>query len=143
LTIIILLSSYNYSRGGDSLNVSCRGKGNAVLIKSAFPFLKGGNVDNMIKIMQLLNPQKKSLEPRPIESLCNGQALLCKSLNIKVIDWDKKQFNPKSFYICSRGYSPKNILRAKRKGIPKGRDEDLPYRFVAVDGVFERFSTSS
>ena len=29
-----------YSRGGDSFNISCRGKGNAVLIKSAVPFLK-------------------------------------------------------------------------------------------------------
>src|SRR3990167_6381914 len=27
-----------YARGGDSLNISCQGKGNAVLIKSAFPF---------------------------------------------------------------------------------------------------------
>ena len=27
-----------YARGKDSLNISCRGKGDAVLIKSAFPF---------------------------------------------------------------------------------------------------------
>ena len=93
--------------------------------------------------MQELNPQKNSLEPRPIKSLCNGQALLCNSLNIKVIDWDKKQFNPKSFYICCRRYKPKSILQTKRKGIPKGRDEDLLYRFVTVDGVFEKISTSS
>src|SRR5687767_2567988 len=29
-----------YARGGDSLNISCQGEGNAVLIKSAFPYLE-------------------------------------------------------------------------------------------------------
>src|SRR5690348_6382481 len=27
-----------YARGGDSFNISCKGEGNAVLIKSGFPF---------------------------------------------------------------------------------------------------------
>ena len=30
-----------YERCGDSLNVSCRGKGNAVLIKSGYPYKNG------------------------------------------------------------------------------------------------------
>ena len=30
-----------YARGSDSLNVSCRGKGNAVLIKSGYPYKNG------------------------------------------------------------------------------------------------------
>jgi DNA-3-methyladenine glycosylase len=40
-----------YSRGGDSLNVSCKGEGNAVLIKSAVPFLKGRNAGKMLQLM--------------------------------------------------------------------------------------------
>ena len=32
-----------YARGGDSLNVSFRGKGNAVLIKSGYPYKNGKN----------------------------------------------------------------------------------------------------
>src|SRR3990167_149560 len=70
-----------YSRGGDSLNISCQGDGNAVLIKSAFPFLHGKNTQKMLQFMQSLNPQKNSTNPRPLEKLCCGQALLCRSLN--------------------------------------------------------------
>jgi len=45
-----------YARGGDSLNISCKGDGNAVLIKSAVPY---GKDAKMISLMQKLNPQKK------------------------------------------------------------------------------------
>ena len=41
-----------YARGGDSLNVSCRGKGNAVLIKSGYPYKNGKKTDKMIPVMQ-------------------------------------------------------------------------------------------
>jgi DNA-3-methyladenine glycosylase len=112
-----------YSRAGDSLNVSVQGKGNAVLIKSAFPWL-----DN-IPMMQQLNPQKNG-DLRPIEKLCCGQTLLCKSLNLKVTEWDQKQFDPKYFYIADIGYKPKKIIQTTRLGIPQGRDEHLPYRFI-------------
>ena len=47
-----------YSRGGDSLNISCQGDGNAVLIKSAAPFLQGRNTKKMLRLMQSLNPKK-------------------------------------------------------------------------------------
>lgn len=124
-----------YSRGGDSLNVSCRGSGNAVLIKSALPFLRGQQIQKMVRVMQKLNPKKNSKEPRSWEKLCAGQALLCKSLNLKVTDWDQKQFDRKKFYIASYGYRPQDILQVKRLGIPKGRDEHLPYRFVWPKGV--------
>lgn len=65
-----------HSRGGDSLNVSCRGAGNAVLIKAGFPYLKAKNFAAMLAVMQQLNPAKNSDEPRPVEKLCSGQALL-------------------------------------------------------------------
>ena len=120
-----------YSRGGDSLNISCRGEGNAVLIKSAFPFLQGRNTKKMLQFMQSLNPQKNSTKSRPLDKLCSGQALLCRSMNLKVVQWDKKQFNRNKFYICSYGYKPKKIIQTKRLGITKGRDEHLPYRFIA------------
>ena len=125
-----------YSRGGDSLNVSCLGQGNAILIKSAFPFLQGCNGKKMLRLMQTLNPQKNSITPRPVAKLCCGQALLCRSLNLKVTQWDKKQFDHKSFYITSYGYKPDKIKQTKRLGIPKGRDEHLPYRFVILGGDF-------
>lgn len=123
-----------YSRGGDSLNFSCCGDGNAVLIKSASPFLQGKNSEKMISLMQRLNPQKNSKEPRPLDKLCSGQALLCRSLNLKVVDWDQKQLDRKRFYIASLGIEPKDIVQTTRLGIPKGRDEHLPYRFI-VKGV--------
>ncbi|EKE01314.1 MAG: hypothetical protein ACD_21C00161G0001 [uncultured bacterium] len=127
-----------YSRGGDSLNISCQGDGNAVLIKAAIPFMQTRNAEKMARLMQNLNPQKNSTKPRPVEKLCCAQALLCKALNLKVTDWDKKQFDRKKFCIVSYGYKPKKIVQTKRKGIPKGRDEHLPYRFVALNGQFEK-----
>lgn len=127
-----------YSRGGDSLNISCQGDGNAVLIKAAFPYTRGRNVKKMLQLMRSLNPQKNSTKLRPIEKLCCGQALLCSALNLKVVEWDKKQFDRKRFCIISYGYKPKKIVQTKRKGIPKGRDEHLPYRFVTLNGKFEK-----
>lgn len=117
-----------YSRGGDSLNISAHGEGNAVLIKSGIPV---HNTPEVLKLMQKLNPPKnKPLLSRPIEKLCSGQTLLCKSLALKVPDWDQKVFNKKLFYITDMGYKPQNIIKTVRLGIPKGRDEDLPYRFI-------------
>ena len=49
-----------YARGKDSLNVSCQGEGNAVLIKSAYPYVEqsadAGSLPASIKLMQRLNP---------------------------------------------------------------------------------------
>ena len=92
----------------------------------------------MLKIMQSLNPRRNSTKPRPLEKLCLGQALLCKSLNLKIAQWDKKQFNRNKFYIRFCGYKPKKIIQTKRLGITKGRDEHLPYRFVAVGIDFKK-----
>ena len=116
-----------YARGGDSFNVSCQGEGNAVLIKSAIPY---GNDPKMIQTMQWINPIKGSNKIRDPEKLCSGQTLLCRSLNIKVKEWDQKQFDRKKFYIADVGYSPKKIIQTTRLGIPTGRDEDRLYRFI-------------
>lgn len=118
-----------YARGGDSLNVSCKGEGNAVLIKSAIPFLDDAP-KNMIKTMQQLNPVKTSGKIREPKRLCSGQTLLCKALNIKVKKWDQKQFDPKRFYFEDVACQPKEIIQTTRLGIPEGRDEHLEYRFV-------------
>lgn len=82
----------------------------------------------MITTMHTLNPLLGGRK-RAIEKLCAGQALLCRSLGLTVPTWDQKQFCD-IFYIKDVGYIPKTILLAKRRGIPKGRDEDLLYRFI-------------
>ena len=120
-----------YARGGPSLNISTQGEGNAVLIKSAKTF---GNEQVMVHAMQALNPLPGPRE-RPVEKLCNGQTLLCRALNISVPRWDQQQFDKSKLFIKDVGQQPTNILLRKRKGIPKGRDEHLLYRFVA-DGFF-------
>lgn len=119
-----------YARGADSLNISCKGKGNAVLIKSGFPY---GEDLKAIKIMQKLNPLNGRI--RSIEKLCSGQTLLCKSLGLKVKDWDQNQFDENRFYIADVGYHPKKIIQTTRLGIPEGRDEHLMYRFIDCDYV--------
>lgn len=130
-----------YSRGGDSLNISCQGDGNAVLIKSGAVFLHSRNAKKMLQLMQSLNPQKNTTKPRPLEKLCCGQALLCRALNLKITQWDKKQFDRTKFYIYSYGYKPKKVKQTTRLGIAKGKDEHLPYRFVAVDASFNCLKT--
>lgn len=116
-----------YARGGDSLNISCQGDGNAVLIKAGIPYTKDVAILN---IMHQLNPVKNSLRRRMDHKLCAGQTLLCKSLNIKVPEWNQRVFQKDQFYIQDVGYAPTAIVQTTRLGIPKGRDEHLPYRFI-------------
>ncbi len=129
-----------YARGKDSLNISCRGAGNAVLIKSAYPYLDTNSADNMIDIMQSLNPTRTG-QPRPIARLCAGQTLLCHSLDLKVRDWDQQAFDHDAFYFADVGYQPETIIQTTRLGIPTGRDEHLPYRYV--DYNYARYCTSN
>ncbi len=125
-----------YSRGGDSLNICARGEGNAVLIKSGTaPEVNG---DTVLAIMQRDNPVKNTTRLRDKERLCSGQTLLCKSLDLKVKDWNGKTFN-RIFYIQDTGYIPKEILNGKRLGIPMGRDEHLPLRFI--DAAYIKYTT--
>lgn len=123
-----------YARGGDSLNVSCLGDGNAVLIKSAYPYQDEKSHPNMIPIMQENNPPLFKSGLRLVEKLCSGQTLLCKALGLKVPEWNQKTFN-EFFFIEDVGYQPRGIIQTARLGIPKGRDEHLPYRFIDCDFV--------
>lgn len=122
-----------YARGADSINISCLGEGNAVLLKSGVPYLEDAP-KNMIEVMHKLNPSKSG-KPREINKLCKGQTLLCRSLGLKVTDWDQKNFIIEKIRIDDVGYRPKKIIQTTRLGIPVGRDEHLPYRFIDFNYV--------
>ncbi|KRW57531.1 DNA-3-methyladenine glycosylase [Pseudomonas sp. TTU2014-080ASC] len=127
-----------YARGGDSLNFSANGPGNAVLIKSAYPFQDQHSGPESLARMQANNPDANG-QIRPVEKLCNGQTLLCKALGLKVPDWDAQCFDPEKLFVEDVGQYPAAIVQCPRLGIPRGRDEHLPYRFVDAD--FARFCT--
>jgi len=123
-----------YSRGADSVNFSARGEGNAVLIKSGYPYFDALSPESTLSILQANNPDRQG-QPRPIHKLCSGQTLLCKSLGLKVPDWDNQRFDAQRFYVEDCGVRPQEIIQARRLGISQGRDEHLPYRFVDADYV--------
>ncbi|MFT0213268.1 DNA-3-methyladenine glycosylase [Pseudomonas sp. F1_0610] len=121
-----------YARGGDSLNFSAKGAGNAVLIKSAFPYFDAISPESSLSILQENNPNRDGSQ-RSIGRLCAGQTLLCRSLGLKVPDWDAQPFDTQRLFVDDCALKPATILQTKRLGIPQGRDEDLPYRFVDSD----------
>jgi DNA-3-methyladenine glycosylase len=125
-----------FARGRSSLNISCRGKGNAVLIKSAFPYTDKRSPQSTIRIMQSLHGQE-----RPVEKLCNGQTLLCTALDLHVPDWNARTFNRQQFHVEDTGEHPGRIIQTRRLGIPAGRDEHLMYRFIDYD--FARYCTAN
>lgn len=127
-----------YARGGDSLNFSAQGPGNAVLIKSAYPWVDSHSDEQTLKLMQQLNPDAQG-QPRPRERLCAGQTLLCKALGLKVRQWDAQRFDPERLFVEDTGQYPTQIIQCPRLGIPQGRDEHLPYRFV--DAAFAKYCT--
>jgi len=129
-----------YARGKDSLNVSTQGKGNAVLIKSAYAFSDQLTHTDAIKIMQQLNPLASGAK-RPKEKLCSGQTLLCQSLALKVNDWNQQQFDKQYFYFDDVGIKINKIIQTTRLGIPKGRDEHLHYRYI--DYEYAKYTTSN
>lgn len=118
-----------YARGGDSLNISCHGAGNAILVKSAIVYPDSNPPTDMLAIMQANNPLPGG-RLRPVQRLCSGQTLLCRALGLKVPQWNQKIFDPQTFFIEDVGYTPKKIIQTTRLGIPPGRDEHLPYRFI-------------
>ena len=63
-----------YARGGDSLNVSCRGAGNAVRVKAARPFVDARSPAAALARMHAGNPGPRG--PRQDARLCAGQTLL-------------------------------------------------------------------
>ncbi len=121
-----------YARGGDSLNFSAQGPGNAVLIKSAYPWTDALSGPASLARMTLNNPAADGT-PRPQQRLCAGQTLLCKALGLKVPDWDAQRFDPGRLLVEDIGTSPSQIIQTTRLGIPSGRDEHLMYRFVDAD----------
>lgn len=128
-----------YARGGDSLNISCQGNGNAVLIKSGYPFFdeRSPQATTLPLLQQnnLLNNRT-----RTINTLCKGQTLLCKSLGLKVSEWDGKTFDAQRFYIEHQPLISQAITTT-RLGIPKGRDEHRMLR--CIDEQYARHCTSN
>lgn len=118
-----------YARGHDSLNVSVKGEGNAVLLKSCMPFADKLTSKEGFRVMQQLNPQNNG-QPRTLNKLCAGQTLICRALHLKVTQWDQQPFDPNEFYIDDIAYQPEQIIKTTRLGIPAGRDEHKPYRFI-------------
>jgi DNA-3-methyladenine glycosylase len=129
-----------YARGRDSLNISARGKGNAVLIKSGYPYFDKQSPQQNLRLMQKLNPGAHG-SARPLHKLCSGQTLLCASLGLKVTDWNQQQFDKEKFYFDDCHLKPSGIILTTRMGIPEGRDEHLPYRFIDYD--FSKYCTSN
>ena len=127
-----------YARGGDSLNFSAQGPGNAVLIKSAQPWFDDHSDQASLARMLANNPDAQG-RPRPLEKLCAGQTLLCRALGLKVPDWDGQRFDPLRLFVEDVGERPAQVVQTTRLGIPAGRDEHLPYRFV--DAAFARHCT--
>lgn len=121
-----------YARGGDSLNFSAEGPGNAVLIKSGHPWQDAISGAQSLALMQRNNPDATGA-PRPLARLCAGQTLLCRALGLKVPNWDAERFNWQRFFVEDCGNRPARIIQTTRLGIPAGRDEHLPYRFVDAE----------
>ncbi|MGH8433945.1 MAG: DNA-3-methyladenine glycosylase [Pseudomonas sp.] len=127
-----------YARGGDSLNFSAHGAGNAVLIKSAYPFLDARSGPDSLAQMQRNNPDARG-QARSADKLCCGQTLLCKALGLKVPTWDAQRFDWQRLFVEDVGETPTQIIQTTRLGIPSGRDEHLLYRFV--DAAYARHCT--
>ena len=127
-----------YARGGDSLNFSAQGPGNAVLIKSAYPWIDELSGPGSLAQMLLNNPNAQG-RPRPSQKLCAGQTLLCKALGLKVPVWDAKRFDHEVLLVEHVGQTPVHIIQTTRLGIPHGRDEHLMYRFV--DAAYAAYCT--
>jgi DNA-3-methyladenine glycosylase len=127
-----------YARGGDSLNFSAQGPGNAVLIKSAYPWVDQLSGPASLAQMLLNNPDSHG-HPRPSQKLCAGQTLLCKALGLKVPVWDAKRFDHEVLLVEHVGQTPAHIIQTTRLGIPHGRDEHLMYRFV--DATYAAYCT--
>ncbi len=118
-----------HSRAGDSLNIGARGAGNAVLIKSGHPHVDERSPQANIEAMRRLNPARAG-RARPIERLCAGQTLLCRSLDLRIAEWTGRRFDRERFTLDDVGYEPERVIQTTRLGIPEGRDGHLMYRFI-------------
>ena len=117
-----------HSRGGPSLNLSSRGVGDAVLCKAAVPHIDALSGPEALERMHALNPLPSGARRRD-HRLCSGQSLLCRALDLRVAEWTGRRFDPAEFRLEDVGLRPE-LVQARRLGIPPGRDEHLPWRFV-------------
>jgi DNA-3-methyladenine glycosylase len=130
-----------HSRGGDSLNVSAGGEGNAVLIKAGRPYFDARSPETVTRPLLERNNPRPDGGPRPLERLCAGQTLLCKALGLRIREWTGRSFDPHAFYLDDVGEVPERVVVARRLGIPLGRDEHLLYRYV--DAAHARAATQN
>jgi DNA-3-methyladenine glycosylase len=128
-----------HSRGGDSLNVSARGGGNAVLFKAAVPVQDNTTAPDAIADMLRRNPVRTTGVPRAPHRLCAGQTLLCTSLGLRIREWTGRSFEKGVFFVDDDGYAPAALIVARRLGIPAGRDDHLMYRYL--DPAFVQSAT--
>ncbi|MDZ7684123.1 MAG: DNA-3-methyladenine glycosylase [Gammaproteobacteria bacterium] len=74
--------------------------------------------------------------------LCKGQTLMCRALGLSVTEWNRQMSSPDDrFRLHDDGYRPSRIIQCRRLGIPPGRDEHLPWRFI--DAGYARCCTSN
>ena len=116
-----------YSRGGDSLNFSVQGDGNAVCIKAGYPWVDELSSEASLDRMRANSPAAAG-GTRQLTCLCSGQSLLCKALGLTVTEWNAQRMDPSRLRVDDIGARP-DIIQTTRLGIPQGRDEHLPYRF--------------
>lgn len=121
-----------YARGGDSFNVSCRGEGNAVLVKAGLPYPVAGDPEDVLARMRVLNPLPSGAE-RPLHRLCAGQTLLCRALGLKVRAWDGRPIDGDGLRLLDLGTRPEQVIRTTRLGIAPDRDPHHLFRFIAFE----------
>jgi DNA-3-methyladenine glycosylase len=115
-----------YSRGKDSIGFSTLGDANSLLIKSGIPWTEGVDGKMMLSKMHELNPING--RKREDHLLCSGQTLICKSLGLKVKDWNKKNMDSDNLYVEDVGYTPKSLIACRRLGMSKKRHYKLMHR---------------
>lgn len=124
-----------YSRGSDSIGFSTQGYGNSILIKSGIPYIQEASENKMLTKMHELNPING--RKRDDNLLCSGQTLICKSLGLKVKDWNKKSMDNDILYIDDIGYIPKKLIACRRLGMSTKRHFQLMHRIFD-----DKYSTS-
>jgi DNA-3-methyladenine glycosylase len=115
-----------YSRGSDSIGFSTLGDGNSVLIKSGIPYIEESDGIEILRKMHEFNPING--RNREDNFLCSGQTLICKSLGLKVRDWNKKDMDELNLKIIDIGYLPETVIACRRLGIPENRNYELLHR---------------
>lgn len=97
-----------YARGGDSLNISCQGEGNAVLIKSAIPYREAKNLEAMIATMQQLNPLKIKLLVASLKNCVQVKLCYANHLIYALKNGTKNSFQS-SIFISDNRYRPSKL----------------------------------